>query len=232
MSWTSDSRTAHRAGRRRCRPTGVPVAAARAAVFATTSTALAVTGHHMASGHSAPWPSVWAALGVLFVLTVPAVRGPRSLPAVMAATGAAQAALHLWLSRAASHPAADPHGMAGHGVRHDAHETWHAGHHGVSMTAAHLAAALLVAWCLQRADAACRSAGEHLGGVLAEVLVRLIPAAPSLPVRRVPRLLRPAGARAQAPPRTSLVLAHAVVRRGPPPRSLSPLTSGRASTCP
>ncbi|WP_326810125.1 hypothetical protein OIE62_36180 [Streptomyces scopuliridis] len=136
----------------------------------------------------------------------------------MSATGAAQVALHLWLSRAESHPAADPHGMADHGVPCDGHEAWHAGHHGASMTAAHIAAALLVAWCLQRADAACRSVGEHLGGVLAELFVRLVPAAPSPPV---PRVLRPVGARAQAPPRASLVLAHAVVRRGPPPRSLS-----------
>lgn len=209
MSWTSDSRAAHRAGPGR--RTGVPVAAARAAVFAMTSTGLAVTGHHLASGHPVPWRSTGGVLGLLFLLTVPATRRPRSLPAVMSATGAAQAALHFWLARA--HPAGDPRAMAGHDAPRDAHEAWHTGHHGASMTAAHIAAALLVAWCLQRADAACWAVGEHLGHVIVELLVRLVPSAAS---PAVPRVLRPAGARAQSPPRNSLVLAHAVVRRGPP----------------
>ncbi|MFD5778796.1 hypothetical protein [Streptomyces sp. NPDC126933] len=214
MPWTRDARATHRAGPDRL--TGAPVAAARAGVFAVASTGLAVTGHHLSSGHPVPWRSVWAALGLLFLLTVPATRGPRSLPVVVSATGAAQAALHLWLTRAGERTGRDPHVMAGHGVPHHAHEAWHAGRHGVSMTAAHIVAALLVAWFLQRADAACRAVGEHLGDVIAEILVRLVTAGPLPPV---PRVLRPGGARSRSLPRISPVLAHAVVSRGPPAES-------------
>ncbi|WP_405796609.1 hypothetical protein [Streptomyces sp. NBC_01506] len=85
------------------------------------------------------------------------------------------------------------------------------------MTAAHIAAALLVAWTMQRADAACSAVGERLrgalGGALAGLLVRLVPAGARVPV---PRILRPVGERAQEPPRNSPVLAHAMTRRGPP----------------
>ncbi|MEV6425951.1 hypothetical protein [Streptomyces sp. NPDC051662] len=211
MSWTSGFRAARRAGSDP--PTGAPVAAVRAGVFALVSTGLAVTGHHLASGHPVPWRSVPVALCLLFLLTMPAVRRPRSLPAVVSATGAAQASLHFWLARAGGHRATDPHMMTDHGAPLDAHEVWHSGHHGTSMTAAHIAAALLVAWCLQRADAACRAAGERLGDVIVELLVRLVPA--GVPPA-VPRVLRPVRARAQSPPHNSLVLAHAVVRRGPP----------------
>ncbi|MFE2496699.1 hypothetical protein [Streptomyces scopuliridis] len=177
------------------------------------STGLAVTGHHLASGHPVPWRSVPVALCLLFLLSLPATRRPRSLPAVISATGAAQAALHFWLARAGGHPATDPHMMADHGAPLDAHEVWHAGHHRTSMTAAHIAAALVVAWCLQRADAACRAAGERLGDAIVDFLVRLIPA--GVPPA-APRVLRPVRARAQPPPHDSLVLAHTVVRRGPP----------------
>ncbi|MEW1722945.1 hypothetical protein [Streptomyces sp. NPDC093109] len=214
MSWTRAARTA-----RRVHPkpvTGAPAAAARAGVFSVVSTGLALTGHHVASGHPVPWPNAGTALVLLFLLTIPAARGPRSVPTLMAATGAAQAALHLWLTRAVGHSAPTPHPMDRHDTSRGVHDAWHAGHHGVSMTAAHIAAAALVAWCLQRADTACLALGklgERAGKVIADLLVRPIPAVPLL---APPRVLRPAGERTPAPPYNSLVLAHAVVRRGPP----------------
>ncbi|MFJ2439629.1 hypothetical protein ACIOWG_04025 [Streptomyces sp. NPDC087658] len=194
----------------------MPAAAARAGVFSVVSTGLGLTGHHLASGHPVPWPGTGIALVLLFLLAVPVARGPSSLPTAMVATGAAQAALHHWLTRSDAHSARAPHSMDRHDVSGGVHEAWHAGHHGVSMTAAHIAAALLVAWCLQRADTACRALGElgeRAGKVIVGFLVRLVPAVPPF---AAPRVLRPAGAWAQPPPSNSLVLAHAVVRRGPP----------------
>jgi hypothetical protein len=208
MSWTSSTRTARRISQEPM--TGVPVCAVRAGVFTAAGTGLAVTGHHLVSGHPVPWRAALLAAVLLFAVALPAVRSERSLPAVISATAAAQGALHLWFVQAGGHGAHDPHAMAGHGGQHEA---WHAGHHGTSMTAAHVVAALLVAWGLQRADAASRSLGQRLGEVLVGWFVRL---APTGPFPAVPKALRPVRARAQSPPRNSLVLAHAVVRRGPP----------------
>ncbi|MFC9607263.1 hypothetical protein ACFTTN_27870 [Streptomyces niveus] len=81
------------------------------------------------------------------------------------------------------------------------------------MTMAHIAAALLVAWSMQRADASCSALGECLGVALGGLFVRIDTAGAAVPV---PRVLRPVGERTQAPPRNSQALAHAVTRRGPP----------------
>ncbi|MFI9582611.1 hypothetical protein ACIHCQ_12345 [Streptomyces sp. NPDC052236] len=208
MSWTISTRAARRIGEEPM--TGVLVCAVRAGVFTAVGTGLAVTGHHLVSGHPVPWRAALLAGVLLFALAVPAVRSERSLPAVIAATAGAQGALHMWFVRAEGHGAPNPHAVAHHG---GPHEAWHAGLHGTSMTAAHIAAALLVAWCMQRADAASRSLGQRLGEVLGDFFVRLSPRGP---LAAVPHVLRPVRARAQAPPRNSLVLAHAVMRRGPP----------------
>ncbi|MEV7682587.1 hypothetical protein AB0O64_29160 [Streptomyces sp. NPDC088341] len=220
----------------------MPVALARAAVFTVTGVVLAVTGHHVVSGDPVPWRAVPPAAAALFLLALPALSTtrprrqpsprsrsrswPLSLPAVIAATGAAQLALHLWLARNAAHRTPGPqgtpgahavgHGTVGHGAAHGTHEAWHAGRHGLAMTAAHILAALLVAWCLQRADAACLAVGERLGGVLGDLFVRLVRRVPPRLFPSAPRVLRAVGTRAQPPPRDCLVLAHAVVRRGPP----------------
>ncbi|MFE1961118.1 hypothetical protein [Streptomyces sp. NPDC059479] len=212
---------------------------ARAAVFTVTGVVLAVTGHHVVSGHPVPWRAVPLAAVALFALALGGVRIsppppppqlrsrswplPLPLPAVIAATGAAQLALHFWLARASAQGAPASHNIAGHGAAHGTHEAWHTGGHGLSMTAAHVLAALLVAWCLQRADAACLAVGQRVGGVLGELLVRLVRRAPARLFPSVPRVLRAVRTRAQPPPYNSLVLAHAVVRRGPPPELASAL---------
>ncbi|CAM5704411.1 hypothetical protein SALBM135S_07616 [Streptomyces alboniger] len=196
---------------------GVPVAAARAAVFTVTSAGLASTAHHLASGAPVPWRIVSFAAVLLFAVALPAARTPRPFPAVVTATGAAQAALHLVLARATEHhPAAashPSHAMTAGGTSGGAHAAWHAGHHGVSMTVAHLVGALLVAWCLRHADTACTALGERLGEVLVGFFVLLAPTGLLL---AVPQVVRPVRARAHSPPVVSVVLAHVVVRRGPP----------------
>ncbi|WP_351230970.1 hypothetical protein [Streptomyces sp. NPDC002133] len=208
MSWTSSRSAARRTGREPV--TGVAVAAVRAATFGATSTGLAVTGHHLASGHPASWRAALFAGLLLFLLVLPAVRSLRSLTAVTAATAAAQYLLHLWLAGVSAHR---PHPSHQAPVDSGSHETWHAGHHGAAMTAAHLAAAVLVAWLMQRADAACRSAGQRIGDTVAGLVGRLVPARPPQAVRH---MRRPVRARALVCSPGSLVLAHSVVRRGPP----------------
>ncbi|MGB8943234.1 MAG: hypothetical protein WCD21_23810 [Streptomyces sp.] len=196
--------------------TGVLVAVARAGIFTGTSVGLAVTAHHLASGAPVPWRAVFLAAVLLFAVVLPCARAPRLPAVIIAATGAVQGALHLWLARTAEHPASashSPHAMGTEAPPGGAHAAWHAGHHGASMAVAHLVAALLVAWCLQRADAACTVLGERLGEVLVGFVVRLAPTGLSL---SVPRVVRPVRARAQSPPIATVVLAHVVVRRGPP----------------
>ncbi|WP_127354671.1 hypothetical protein, partial [Actinacidiphila soli] len=151
------------------------------------STVLAVTAHHLASGHPVPWGAALFAAVALFAAAAPVTRVLHSLPVVAAATVAAQAGLHLWLGRATGHSVHEAH-EAHHAAMPMApmdppslHEAWHAGDHsGWVMTAQHLVAALLVACCLQRADAATRAvartavaAGRQLRSSLAALLARL-----------------------------------------------------------
>ncbi|MYX38946.1 MULTISPECIES: hypothetical protein [unclassified Streptomyces] len=215
---SSDATSAHR--------TGVRVPAARAAVFATVSVVLAVTGHHLVSGDAIAWRAAGIAGIVLWSLLLPVIRKPRSLPVTMVATVSAQGALHSWLGvgpvlsaeveRHHHHPA--DRGLAALGN----HDAWHAGHHnGWLMAAAHLTAALVVACGLHRADQACRAAattGRMLRAAVAVVITRLLGTA-FRPHTRTP------GSRPLLPffhllPRGPAVLAHAVVRRGPPAAEL------------
>ncbi len=212
MSWTvPDTRAARPTGSEP--KDGVPAAAVRAAVFTAVGTGLAVTGHHLVSGHSVPWRAVLLAATLLYLLTVPAARRVRSLPVVVAATGAVQGALHLWFVRTGGHLHASPDQHAAHHTT-GAHEAWHAQpHNGAAMTAVHIAAALLAAWCMQRADTACLAVGYRLGHLLTHLLLRLVP-----PGRRPDSDRTPPAAPTPRPSHlaTSILLAHSVVRRGPP----------------
>ncbi|MEU9069888.1 MULTISPECIES: hypothetical protein [Streptomyces] len=177
------------------------------------STGLAVTGHHLASGHTASWAAGLSAGALLFLAALLLVRRARSLPVVTTATGAAQALLHAWFGRADG-----PAVHHGHMADGGGDTAWHAGHHRLSMSLAHLIAALAVSWLMQRADTAlrgtCAGASRHLCTALAAVLRRLRAPHPSLPDRPAVRRVR-RRARLLAQPWV-VVLAHAVVRRGPP----------------
>ncbi|MFE7778370.1 DUF1775 domain-containing protein [Streptomyces sp. NPDC057445] len=209
MSWKVSSRIASRTGGEPV--IGTPVAAAvRAGVFGATGAVLAVSGHRLASGHPVSWRAAALAGLVLFVLALPFVRSPRSLPEVVSATAAAQGALHMWFAHTRSRGVHGSHSAAGGG---GPQESWPADRHGVVMTAAHIAAALLVAWCLQRADAAARFAGRCLDDVVAEFLGRPVPPGPLALTAPGSRTVRERG---PVLPRGSRALAHSVVRRGPP----------------
>lgn len=223
MLWTvSRARTAHRTG-----PgpgDGAPLVAARAAVFAVAGTALAAGSHHLVSGHGLTWRAGLFAAAALFLLVMPVVRRPRSLTVVWAANGAAQAGVHWWLQQTAPHPPPGAHIVhhAAHNSLPQAHRLWNTAQHATTaMTAAHLAAALLVAWGVQHAERASRAAVA--AGVLLRELLRGFR----------PSIGTPDVCGQQAPPTTRLrepsrpghweLLAHAVVRRGPPMTPASPV---------
>ncbi|MER5755479.1 hypothetical protein [Streptomyces sp. NPDC002088] len=178
----------------------------RAAVFAAVCVLLAAAGHGLGTGDV---PPLWAdGAGFLAVFATGWLLGgrERSLPGIGAAMLATQAGLHVAFSRittagSAMHMAH----MHGHAVAHTDAMTAHA-------VAAHVLAALVASWWLRRGEAALwsllRRAAAFLPGLAAWWRDRPAP----LPL--------PAAGRAPVfavPPRT-LLLRHAVSRRGPPTR--------------
>ncbi|MFD3410311.1 hypothetical protein [Streptomyces cyaneofuscatus] len=198
---------------------GAAVAAVRALVFAATSTALALCAHHLSSGQAVPGWSVPLAAGTLFLLALPVARflvlpfarRGGALPVVLAATGAGQAALHQLFAAVQDGTASATHR---HGTGPDVHQAWYVDHRlAVVMTAGHTVAALLMGWCMQRADASCRTVARRLDHTLDRWLGGPAPAGPF--PRRRPRTGQP---RAWSPPSpyNRTALNHTVVRRGPP----------------
>ncbi|MGA5000303.1 hypothetical protein ACPCB7_20010 [Streptomyces arboris] len=213
---TRDGRSARDPG------AGAAVAAARALVFAAAGTALALCAHHLSSGHAVLGWSVPLAAGTLFLLALPLARIPvlsgarrrGALPVVLTATGIGQAALHQLFAAVQNGTAAAPPALHPHGTGPGIHQAWHADHHlAVVMAAGHTVAALLVGWCMQRADASCRTVARHLGHTLDRWLGRPAPAG-LFPERRP----RTGPVRAWSPPSpyNRTALNHTVVRRGPP----------------
>ncbi|NUT24958.1 MAG: hypothetical protein HOV84_03315 [Streptomyces sp.] len=227
-------------------------ASVRAGLFALVGSTLAALGHHAVAEGAVPWRLVIVfALGQ-FALVRPVTRRRLSLPAVVACTIVAQAALHLALTAAGSaHRPAGGHavhaaeGHSAHPALGDGHAWQHAS---AAMTAAHLAAALAAGWLLHRADAAVTAA-------LIAVRTLRRAAAAAAATRLVPRLRT---TEVTAPPMLRLVgrfelpsaawtytLEHTLVRRGPPGRahvphrpptrataSARPASPARSSPCP
>ncbi|MFE5604911.1 hypothetical protein ACFQ8O_37705 [Streptomyces coelicoflavus] len=199
-----------------------PLPVLRAAVFALVGTVLGVSAHHLVAEGPAPWRESGVAVGVLFALGLAGARRPRPLGAVVAVCGIAQGGLHLWLSSAhAQHgagtsPPLSPH--LHHGV--GSHAGWHEQpHDSVTMAALHAGVALLVGVLLHRADSACWDLARGLATAAGAVHAR-IATAWALLIGRVapaePRPPAPARVRPEQSPLRSVVLAHAVMRRGPP----------------
>lgn len=198
--------------------TGVTVAAVRALVFAVTSTGLALCAHHLASGQAVPGQSVLLAAGMLFLLALPLARRGGALPAVLAATGAGQAALHQFFAAPPSGIASMAPAVHQHGTGPGTHDGWHANHHhAVVMSAGHIVAALLVGWCLQRADVSCQKIARHLDHTLNRWLGRL--AAPVSTFQGSTAGTGPVRPWSTPSPYNWTVLDHTVVRRGPPATS-------------
>ncbi|WP_411148054.1 hypothetical protein [Streptomyces sp. A30] len=200
-----------------------PLPVFRAAVFAVVGTVLGASAHHLIAEGPVPWVQGAAAAAVLFGLGLVGTRRPRALPTVVAWSVVAQSGLHLWLmltvhARHMPATAAHHHG----GRSHDAHAAWHERlHDSVAMTAAHALVAVLVAVLLHRADAACwtlaRGVTATLDGVRAHLTAAWTQVAGRSPAPREIRLPILVPAKSEQPPPMGPGLAHAVVRRGPPP---------------
>lgn len=190
------------------------MAAVRSLVFTVTSTGLAVCAHHPASGQAVPGRAVFLAGGMLFLLALPLARRGATLPAVLVATGAGQAALHQFFGAVQSGTTAMPPVVHPHGSGLGADHGWHAGHgHAVAMAAGHVIASLLVGWSLQRADVSCRSVAHHLDHTLDRWLGHPDPRGPFPGLQLGTGPLR---AWSWPSPYNRTVLNHMVVRRGPP----------------
>ncbi|GGR42320.1 hypothetical protein [Streptomyces aurantiogriseus] len=202
-----------------------PLPVLRAAMFAVVGTVLGASAHHLLGEGPVPWARGGAAAAVLFGLGLAGTRRPRRLVTVAVCSVVAQCGLHLWLTltpRTRHTPAtAALHARHHGGQVHDVHVAWHERLHGsMAMTVAHALVALLVAVLLHRADLACWTLAHGVTAVLEALRARLASARPAAVGRlsAAEALGRPVvlpagggGLRAVGP-----VLAHAVVRRGPP----------------
>jgi hypothetical protein len=207
-------------------PHHAPLPALRAAVFAVVGTALGVSAHHLVAEGPAPWPqSLFAAL-VLFGVGLVGTRRPRSLATVVAACGAGQAGLHLWLMNEHADDSSASMVMSGH-MRHTtgAGQVWHEHvHNSVAMTAVHAVAAVLVAVLLHRADTVCWSLARGLTSAVEAARARIATVRALLDSRPIRTGLAPSAlalAWLDRPPPRQAVLVDVVVRRGPPRAGLA-----------
>ncbi|GAA3811074.1 hypothetical protein ACFS5L_10680 [Streptomyces phyllanthi] len=202
-----------------------PLPVLRAAVFAVVGTVLGMCAHHLAARGPVPWGQSALAAGALFGLGLVGTRRPRSLTTVVAWTTVAQAGLHLWLTLTTRHTAVTAvtaphaHGAPAGDVLANGQQP---PHDSAAMTLAHGLVAVLVALLLHGADTACWSLAR--GGLSAALdatrprlraVCVLLAGQSTVPVRPAVRV--PVPEAAERPPRGGPVLAHAVVRRGPPP---------------
>jgi hypothetical protein len=196
-------------------------------VFAGLSVALAATAHALAMNVTpsvATMAAAWAAISSLGYLM--AAR-ERSLPAICGAMALLQTALHLLFN--ATTPSGMPPGMTGAMANMPGMTAGMANmpgmtgaHHTISVHAmtAHALAALAAAWWLRRGEAAFWSLLRH-AAALAPSLTIWGEAAPS-PVVPPPRVAAPGHLHANGLGR-SVLLRHAVIRRGPPQRGPVPV---------
>ncbi|MET7479142.1 hypothetical protein ABZT17_32940 [Streptomyces sp. NPDC005648] len=178
----------------------------RAAVFAALCVLLAAGGHTLATGMT---PAVWAqAVGFVPVFGAGYLLGgrERSLGAIGAGTLTAQAGLHLTFDAVGPHSAMVMPGM--HMSSHAHAVTPHA-------TAVHVAAALALTWWLRRGEAALWSLLRRTAALVPGLLAWWRVSGGALRVPDAPDSVRRPCAEGPRPLR-SLLLRHALRRRGPP----------------
>ncbi|NUQ99704.1 MAG: hypothetical protein HOY79_25175 [Streptomyces sp.] len=199
---------------------------ARAGLFAVLGTVLAAFGHHAIAEGTVPWRLVGVAVVAQFASVWPLARRRYAPAATVLCTLAVQGGLHLALSYADGDP---PAAMPGHAIHAgqgaaavgDGH-AWH--HAGAAMTTVHVAAALVVAWLLCRADARMTAALVALATAAVAGLARMLPW-PAFGTGRPTLALpgrQPGTSFEVAAPAWDDVLEHTVVRRGPPRREFLP----------
>ncbi|MEV7542514.1 hypothetical protein [Streptomyces sp. NPDC089915] len=185
--------------------------------------------HHLASGDEVSWARVAAGTAVAFALSWTVSRISRPWWHVVAATGLAQLVLHRVLSdgQPVCHGPAGGHEGAPQAVRLALRGVW-------AMTAAHCAAACLLALLMYRADRALGRLPETVGRWAQRAVAAAAAAFGSLRPPwsgpRPPAGPTPHGGPATAPG-TAAALSHVVVRRGPPAGwagDVSPILAGRS----
>lgn len=194
----------------------------RAAVFSAVCAALSALAHGVASGAGPPWWSLAAGWLLLLGPAVPAAGRERSRPAIVAMLLCGQMILHAVYSFGQCGAAAGPSG--------DAPSVHAAGGHSAlaglmpdpAMFLAHLACAFVLGWVVHRGERAVwrlvrtssRTAGAvtaPLAALLAAVFAPLVRALPA-----DPRIRPPDRSRSEPPRGETVLLDHAVIRRGPP----------------
>ncbi|AMM07015.1 hypothetical protein C0Q98_01980 [Streptomyces albidoflavus] len=210
----------HRCGIRASLPQCLPVShtrravrAVRAVLFAVVCVSLAGAGHALSSSHPVPPWVLLAALPPVAVAAWCAAGRARGTAAIGAGLVAAQLVLHLVLTEAHALPghAPEPH-HSGTDARHMATAAagWAPPTDTLSMTAAHLLAALGCAWWLACGERAVVQLAHATLAALLRPFRRPVPV-------RLPQ--RPPGRPAVAvdeQPAAVRLLRHAVSRRGPP----------------
>ncbi|MFH8739945.1 hypothetical protein ACH4GG_01915 [Streptomyces albidoflavus] len=189
------------------------VRAVRAVLFAVVCVSLAGAGHALSSSHPVPPWVLLAALPPVAVAAWCAAGRARGTAAIGAGLVAAQLVLHLVLTEAHAFPghALEPH-HSGTDARHMATAAagWAPPTDTLSMTAAHLLAALGCAWWLACGERAVVRLAHATLAALLRPFRRPVPV-------RLPQ--RPPGRPAVAvdeQPAAVRLLRHAVSRRGPP----------------
>ncbi|WP_241692051.1 hypothetical protein [Streptomyces sp. N1] len=189
------------------------VRAVRAVLFAVVCVSLAGAGHALSSSHPVPPWVLLAALPPVAVAAWCAAGRARGTAAIGAGLVAAQLVLHLVLTEAHAFPghALEPH-HSGTDARHMATAAagWAPPTDTLSMTAAHLLAALGCAWWLACGERAVVQLAHAMLAALLRPFRRPVPV-------RLPQ--RPPGRPAVAvdeQPAAVRLLRHAVSRRGPP----------------
>ncbi|MER8256595.1 hypothetical protein [Streptomyces albidoflavus] len=189
------------------------VRAVRAVLFAVVCVSLAGAGHALSSSHPVPPWVLLAALPPVAVAAWCAAGRARGTVAIGAGLVAAQFVLHLVLTEAHAFPghALEPH-HPGTDARHMATAAagWAPPTDTLSMTAAHLLAALGCAWWLACGERAVVQLAHATLAALLRPFRRPVPV-------RLPQ--RPPGRPAVAvdeQPVAVRLLRHAVSRRGPP----------------
>ncbi|MEE1726824.1 hypothetical protein ACIQU7_03130 [Streptomyces albidoflavus] len=189
------------------------VRAVRAVLFAVVCVSLAGAGHALSSSHPVPPWVLLAALPPVAVAAWCAAGRARGTAAIGAGLVAAQLVLHLVLTEAHAFPghALEPH-HSGTDARHMATAAagWAPPTDTLSMTAAHLLAALGCAWWLACGERAVVQLAHATLAALLRPFRRPVPV-------RLPQ--RPPGRPAVAvdeQPAAVRLLRHAVSRRGPP----------------
>ncbi|MFJ9037324.1 hypothetical protein ACIRF8_12130 [Streptomyces sp. NPDC102406] len=186
----------------------MPVAAARAGLFAVLGTSVSVTVHHLAFGSGPPWAAHVLAALLLFAAALPGAGHDKPLRRQVLLALGSQAAIGLWLVATDDQVSVPVHTRAPAAM----HAVW-------PVVAAHVVLTVLCAVMLHGADAGRRgilvAAGRQWQALRALLRCLSGPVRTPLDLTALGAVWRTSPGPGRAPP-TRTVLVGTVVRRGPP----------------